>query len=135
MTDPGFANRMRDLMKYKPDFTINDVQLLKLGRYFQLAPETRFIVGRNEEENGKLLKLTREGDLCFYPVKTKGPVGIGRGAFNKDYIFTASSIIARYSDGDPGQQLEVAYKSVPSDRTDFITAMPIKESNLALLRI
>ena len=56
MTDPGFAGRIRDLIRHNPNFTINDVRLLKTGRHFRLSAETKLIVGRNEEENKRLVK-------------------------------------------------------------------------------
>lgn len=135
LTDPGFANRMRDLMEYKPDFTINDVQFLKLGRHFRFAPEVKFIVGRNEGENNKLLNLAKDRDLCFYPTKAKGPVGIGRGIFCNDYMFTASSIIAKYSDGDLNQQLEIAYKEILSSVTNYIKVLPMGPQKIERFRI
>ncbi len=135
LTDPIFARRMRDLMEYKPDFTINDVQLLKVGRYFRLALKARLVVGRNEEENNKLLKLAKDGDLCFYPTSIKGPVGIGRGIFNKDSLSTASRIVARYSDGEQSEKLKIAHKRITSDRCEFIMARPLREERLKALRV
>ena len=135
LTDPGFARRMKDLIKHKQDFTVNDIQLLKVGRYFRLAPEAKLIVGRNEEENDKLSKLAQKGDLCFYPISVKGPIGIGRGGFNNDYLFAASSIIARYSDGDLEQKLEIEYKDVSSSLTRQVTVLPMAPQEIEELRI
>ncbi len=123
LTDTGFANRMRDLIKHKPDFTVNDVQLLKVGRYFRLGPEAKLIVGRNEEENDRLLKLAQTPDLRFYPVGVKGPVGIGRGVFNSECSYTASSIIARYSDGDLKQSIKIEYRDGSSSRQVIVLPM------------
>ena len=136
LTDPGFTNRMRDLIRYKSDFTINDINLLKLGRHFRLAPEAKLIVGRNEKENNRLLDLAKDGDLSFYPAETKGPAGIGRGEFSKDYILTASRIIARYSDKESNQQeLKISYKTMPDQTVSSIAAIPAEESELDNLRI
>jgi len=100
LTDSGFARRMRDLIKYKPNFTIDDAKLLKVGRHFRLGQSAKLVVGRDEEENNKLLSLAKDKDLYFQPNEIKGPDGIGRGMFNKELLHTASSIIARYSDKD-----------------------------------
>ena len=136
LTDPGFTNRMRDLIRYKSDFTINDINLLKLGRHFRLAPEVKLIVGRNEKENNRLLDLAKDGDLCFYPAETKGPAGIGKGKFSKDYILTASRIIARYSDKESNQQeLKISYKIMPDQTVSPIIAIPAEENELDNLRI
>ena len=135
LTDPGFAGRIRDLKDHRPDFTLNDVQLLKIGRHFRLGPETKLVVGRNEEENSRLLNLAKDGDLRFYPTEAKGPVGIGRGVFGKNHILIVSRIITRYSDGDLEEELEIAYDRISENKIEHIVASPIKEAELSILRI
>lgn len=136
LTDSGFAKRMKDLMEHEPDFNVSDVQFLKVGRHFRLSPETKFVVGRDEDENARLLDLVRQGDLRFRPIDTKGPVGIGRGLFDKDLIYTASSIIARYSDKDNGaKQFKVACRKESAETSDSILAEPAAEELLERLRI
>lgn len=136
LTDPGFARRMRDLIKHKPDFTINDVHLLRVGRHFRLSPEAKLIVGRDKDENDKLLSLVKETDLCFRPARVKGPVGIGRGIFNKDFFSKAASIIARYSDKElPDERVEVGFKLIPGEQTETLVSLPISNESLEGLRI
>ncbi len=135
LTDPGFANRMRDLIEHKPDFTMNDVRLLKVGRHFRVSPKTKFIVGRNKEENEKLTSLAGGEDFRFGPAKVKGPVGIGRGNFNKEHFSIASSIIARYSDKDQDCEIEVLYEKIPGEGHNSIMALSITEETLEALRI
>ena len=135
LTDPGFAARMRDLLKHKPDFTMNDVLLLKVGRHFRVSPKAKFIVGRNKEENEKLTSLAGGRDILFRPAKVKGPIGIGRGDFNKEHFSTASSIIARYSDKGETCEIEVLYEKIPGGTPDSVTALPMIEEGLKGLRI
>jgi hypothetical protein len=63
LTDPGFARRMRDLMAHRPDFSLNDVHLLKFGRHFRLSPSIKLVVGRNEDDNQKIQAFSQDGDL------------------------------------------------------------------------
>jgi tRNA-uridine 2-sulfurtransferase len=135
LTDPAFANRIRDLIKHEENFSVNDVQLLKSGRCFRISPLAKLIVGRNEGENNKLLKIAKDNDLCFYPSDVSGPVGIGRGIFNKDDILTASAIIAGYSDGELNGQLKIIYKHISAKEPLFITASPFELSELEKIRI
>ncbi|MEW6680920.1 MAG: tRNA 4-thiouridine(8) synthase ThiI, partial [bacterium] len=95
LTDPGFALRMKDLMKHKPDFDLNDTPLLKIGHHFRLSPSFKLVVGRNERENMKLKDLALEDDVIFEP-SAKGPIGLGRGEFNEKYLSLSSRIIASY---------------------------------------
>jgi tRNA U34 2-thiouridine synthase MnmA/TrmU len=135
LTDAGFANRMRDLIKHTKNFTINDVKLLKVGRHFRLSSLAKLIVGRNEEENNRLLMLVKENDLRFYPTKRKGPVGIGRGNFDKKQILTASGIVARYCDKDLENEIEIAYGQGPDEMVNTIDTPPIEDEGLSVLRI
>lgn len=135
LTDPSFAGRIRDLKSHRPDFTLNDVQFLKIGRHFRLGPETKLVVGRNEEENSRLLNLAKDGNLRFYPTKVKGPTGIGRGVFGRNHILIVSRIIARYSDGNLDEELEIAYNQIPENNIEYVVASPMEEEELSILRI
>lgn len=135
LTDPGFANRMRDLIKYKPDFTLNDAHLLKIGRHFRLSPAAKLIIGRNKEENDRLLKLAQPQDLSFHATNAKGPVGVGRGDFDDSHIFITSCIITRYSDGYANQTLEIAYRRESDKKAEYVKAQPLGEEEISKLRI
>ena len=134
LTDPGFANRMRDLIKQNPHFTTNDVELLKMGRCFRLSPEVKLIVGRNEQENDKLLAIAKDADTRFFPAdEIKGPVGVGRGAFSEEDILKASRIIARYCDVK-NQPLKITHESAKSSLTHS-EVLPMGQDELSSLRI
>jgi tRNA U34 2-thiouridine synthase MnmA/TrmU len=134
LTDQGFAKRFQDLLKHS-DLTLNDVQLLKLGRHFRLSESCKVVVGRNELENKKLLTLAKEGDLRFKAADFVGPITIGRGRFGEDEIKIASSITARYSDGRWRDEIRVSYGRMGSGREDTLTVSPIDEREIEHLRI
>ncbi|MCM8786782.1 MAG: hypothetical protein NC935_01870 [Candidatus Omnitrophica bacterium] len=125
LTDPGFSKRLRDLMEHNPNFELNDVQLLKVGRHFRFSPNTKLIVGRNEQENQKLLSLAKPQDLCFYPKDLKGPVAIGRGEFSSDLIYIAASILARYCDSVDDKPIKILYKQSSNNITKSLFSKAI----------
>jgi len=135
LTDKGFAARIRDLMKHDPDFSVRDVKFLKIGRHFRLGPDSKFIVGRDEGENAKLLALAKRGDLSIRTVSIPGPVGIGIGFLNDDHLNLAARILARYSDIPPDRYLEVEYRKTTEENESRIMAMAVKEEDIAALRI
>ena len=136
LTDPEFANRMRDLMNHNPYFTINDVKLLKIGRHFRLTNDTKLIVGRNQEENQRLFNSAKDKDLCFWPNNVKGPTGIGRNSLNKDSLAVACRIIARYSDCNPAEdKVEIVYRAKDAVETSSALVLPAGEELLGKLRI
>ncbi len=57
LTQEGFAQRLRELMKNKPDFDAQDVDLVAIGRHF-FIDNVQIIVGRNQQEN-EILKCLK----------------------------------------------------------------------------
>lgn len=136
LTDKGFAGRLRDLMLSRPDAAIQDIKLLRTGRHFRLTKDARLAVGRDRKDNSELLKLSRSGDIFFYPVKRKGPIALGRRILEKDDIIKASAIVARYSDKDsPPGEIEIAHKDFDEKKSIHIRVLPMTEKDLEGLRI
>ncbi len=96
LTDPRYSHRLRDLFEHPP-FDMQDIELLKFGRHFRLSSRAKLVVARHQEENERLLQLKKSDDRVFFPVSRKGPLGIGRGAFDPGTEELASRIIIRYS--------------------------------------
>ena len=134
LTDSGFAGRMKDLMTHS-EITLNDIELLKLGRHFRLMPQAKLVVGRNKEENERLLKLANRDDICFGPVDVKGPIGIGRGDFSQEDIQKCVSIIARYCDGENGDSVRISNRRLPDGRKDIILSKPMRDDEIQKFRI
>jgi tRNA U34 2-thiouridine synthase MnmA/TrmU len=127
LTYERFADKMRDLIKHKKDFNVNDVKLLKAGRHFRISPEAKLVVGRDKEDNQRLLNLGGDRDICFNPVEARGPVALGRGEFIDDTLSKALSIIARYCDRIGNERLKIEYKTIPDTKANIIEALPMPE--------
>jgi tRNA-specific 2-thiouridylase len=106
LTYPEFANRIRDLINHD-ELDMQNIDLLKAGRYFRLSPSAKLIVGRNENENKMLSMLAKEGDYLFGPETINGPIAVGKGAFTADLLEVACRIVARYSDRDGEPKAEI----------------------------
>jgi tRNA U34 2-thiouridine synthase MnmA/TrmU len=101
LTDPGFAKRIRDLLKYN-QLTIENINLLKMGRHFRISDAAKAIVGRNKTENKRLLALIKDGDSVFKVLRYPGPVVLSRGQLEQQHHDILASIAARYSDAKDG---------------------------------
>ena len=123
---------MKDLMAHS-EITLNDIELLKTGRHFRLSFKTKLVVGRNEKENERLLRLANPHDICFEPVEVKGPIGIGRGDFDQTMIFLAAKIMARYSDGS--NEVRITHQRLPRGQISSTRARPMEDIELQKLRI
>ncbi|MCP4652256.1 MAG: hypothetical protein GY858_02580 [Candidatus Omnitrophica bacterium] len=106
LTDPAFSKRIKDLIHHN-ELTVNNIELLKRSRYFRISPSFKLFVGRNEQENEKLQKLAKKGDLLLQPKTLPGPTAIGVGEFDSSQIDLAAKIVARYTDKDNPVDIEV----------------------------
>jgi len=134
LTDPGFARRIRDLVRYKEDFILNDVNLLKVGRHFRVSPTTKAVVGRDEGENNCILVLARQGDILFEVKGYGSPVTLLRGKAGEEDIRLAAAITARYSDAQSPEVL-VHYGVDYAALGELISVSPLVEAELKKLRI
>jgi len=114
LTDPQFAKRVRDLLKYSvSEPSINDFELLKLGRHFRINAISKLIVGRNHGENEMLLSMSADGDYIIQPCGIPGPTAILRMTDKPDLrrhkkiLMTSAGIVLRYSDNLPDKQSQV----------------------------
>ena len=96
LTDPIFSNKLRDLLLYDKAFTMQDIELLSIGRHFRLGAETKLIIGRDEGENEKLESRRQLPYVLFCPVGFKGPFGLLKGILNDETIGIAANIIGHY---------------------------------------
>lgn len=104
LTDPSFGLRAKDLFAHTETPTINDIDLLKIGRHFRFDEQTKFVVGRNKDENEMIKAIALPGDILFQARDHMGPVSILRGKNADVYVKFASSITLRYSDAPKGEQ-------------------------------
>jgi tRNA U34 2-thiouridine synthase MnmA/TrmU len=134
LTDPGFSRRMQDLLRYKPDFDLNDVELLKVGRHFRLSPRTKLVVGRREDENNLLPALANPKDLLLEARDLVGARALLRGEAERAEVDKAAAIVAHYSDA-PGREVAVCYAEAAAAVTQAMWVVPLDEQGLVNLRI
>jgi tRNA U34 2-thiouridine synthase MnmA/TrmU len=133
LTDPGFALRMRDLVRHTPGFGLNDVQLLKVGRHFRLSPLAKAVVGRNRDENQHIVTLACPEDLFLEVQGWGSPITLLRGKAGAQEIRLAAAITVRYSDA-PGLA-GVRYGPANQVSSSTIYMKPTSEKALEALRI
>lgn len=97
LTQGGFVERMKDLIKHKPTFDFNDAELIKVGRHFWID-DAQVILGRNEEENKRLLQSKQKKDIVIEPDNFVGPSTLIRGKKICDEVIKrAEELIVQYS--------------------------------------
>jgi len=133
LTDPEFATKIRDLIKHD-ELDVQNIHLLKAGRYFRLSPNAKLIVGRNENENKTLTLLAKEGDHVFRPATLNGPTAVGKGSFSPYLLEVASKIVARYCDRNGQQDADISYRRLPESEEKIIKTSFLDDEELARLR-
>ena len=107
LTDPQFARKAKDLFKHIEKPTLNDTELLKVGRHFRMNNKSKLIVGRNKEENDVISSLALPDGLLLEVKDYTGPVALLYGNYDENVIQLASSIVHRYSDAPNDEECVV----------------------------
>lgn len=107
LTEPNYSYRLRELLSHDPDPSVEDLNLLRVGRHFRLSPDCRVIVGRNESENERLLKIASDKDVMLRVERHASPLALIRGVPDGEMLEKAASLCARYSDGKSLPRVEV----------------------------
>ncbi len=111
LTDKFIANRVRDLFRFKKDYTLDDIRLIKTGRHIRISERLKLIIARDEQEGKKLLNsFTPQNDLLISCIKPKGPIALIKDLtdYPDDLVFR---IIYRYSDAKD-EELELKLEGV-----------------------
>ncbi|HET7147576.1 MAG TPA: hypothetical protein VFI73_03670 [Candidatus Nitrosopolaris sp.] len=138
LTDPQFSIRIRDLMEHLDDPqkvpSLNDVELLKVGRHFRLSNAAKLIVGRDQNENYIMSSLVINEDVVMEAEEYPGPYCILRSKnYESSLVEKSSQIVLRYSDSPPGHESKVRIKY--QGQVSAISVFPIDKRVLECLRI
>lgn len=133
LTDPAFARRVRDHLGHEGELTIKDAILLMIGRHFRING-VKVIVGRNKNENDRLLTIAEQYQMPHLTVKDyKGPITLIVGEGDPGIIEKAAAITVRYSDAPKSIPVSVLYKHAEERKEIAVTA--IGDEKIEHLRI
>jgi tRNA U34 2-thiouridine synthase MnmA/TrmU len=111
LTEPHYANRLKDLRDHGQLRDLHAVRLLRHGRHFRLGASVKMIVGRDAADNGAIEAMARPADILFRFEAIPGPSALLTGPASEDQIRFAGSLCARYSDAAAGQSAPVSVTS------------------------
>ena len=134
LTDPEFAKKAKDLLEHN-NFSLDDIQLLKIGRHFRISENCKLVIGRNEKENDAISNLAKEGDLLMGARDLPGPVGLLRGPATKDDVDSSLGIVARYTDKTDAEAITMEYWNANSEDKSLVKIEPLEKKKLEGIRI
>jgi tRNA-uridine 2-sulfurtransferase len=135
LTDPSFSKRVKDILDHCDDIpTLNDIELLKVGRHFRIRHDAKLVVGRNKDENEVIKTLVADGDIIIEVKDYVGPTCIFRCKnYNDSLIVKSAAIAARYSDA-PKNDLCKVLITINGDKNE-VTVMPADIASIEMMRI
>lgn len=135
LTDREFSKRLKDLIIHQ-ELSIDNIELLKMGRHFRISQDTKLIVGRDEKENEQLVKLVKDNDYLFMPgEKIAGPTSLGRGQFSEELIKLSCGITCRYCDLNGETDTQIIYRKISESEDRVLEVSPIEDAKLTSLRV
>ena len=97
LTDPEFSRRLKEHLKAKDSISWDEGELLKFGRHFRFKG-FKIVVGRNEKDNGEILRIVRKMRLPRMEVEDiPGPLTVVVGKASEDVMKMAARLTVRYS--------------------------------------
>jgi tRNA-specific 2-thiouridylase len=133
LTEPGYSRKLRELMEHSPILDVRDIQMLRIGRHFRLDTGEKVIVGRDKDENEKLLSLKEEEDITLDVSDYPSPITIIPHGASQDIIAKAASICVRYSDAPQSEEVIVTYSH--QGRMYTLTAETLPQEEVERIRI
>ena len=138
LTEPAFSKRLRDLFTQE-SFSLEEIELLKLGRHFRLSRDIKLVVGRNKEENEQLQNFFQDGDFLFKAKNLKGPVSLLKkgSKVSNELIDKSCRITARYCDRneEENEEVNINYYSKSKELVRTMKVKPLIDDKLEILRI
>ena len=111
LADPVLSVRIKEYYREHEQVLAQDILLLLTGRQFKLPTGGWLVLGRNEQENEKIIALRQPGDWFLQTSIIPGPSAILRYSRNMAEVETAAAVVTRFSK-----------KSALVDGTALITA-------------
>ena len=127
LTEPNYSYRLSELLEHSPSLSLNELNLLRLGRHFRMSPTCKAIVGRDEKENDMLEQLAGDNDYLMKVEDFGSPITFLSGECAEALIPLAASICARYSDA---RHLAAAAVTVFNKNNSYIVKVAAADESL-----
>lgn len=134
LTDKNFAGRLKDYFDHSDRNVWSEMKLLQIGRHFRVSSDLKVIVGRNEDDNRKLMAFKGAGDTIFQPEGFNGPVALAKGELSEEDRELIGSMVLRYGKVRDDEIPGVSYQNGTSSGK-FIVKAPIEDSVLDEMRV
>ncbi len=116
LTDPGYAARLKELLRHVREASRQDLELLKYGRHFRLPGGAKLVVGRTQRDNEAIQALRSPENFLLQVDQYPGPLVLGWGGASEEDLEAAAGLAAAYSDAPTGAAVTVSARNGGPDR-------------------
>ncbi|MCK4777917.1 MAG: tRNA 4-thiouridine(8) synthase ThiI [Actinomycetia bacterium] len=120
LTEPNFSKRLKNLFELSKKPSIEDIELIKLGRIF-FQKDAFITISRDEEESKKIAGALRSEDTLVRLSEIPGPFGVIRGKPTKENIEKTAQLVIRYSRARELEKADLIIKDIKSGKEEKIT--------------
>ncbi len=96
LTEPGFCRKLKNVLEHG-EFTVENIERLKLGRHFRLPSGALIALGRNDAQNQQLAQSGADA-VMMGPRDEGGPYCLLPLSASEADKGVAAGVIARYTD-------------------------------------
>jgi len=132
LTEIHFSDRLRDLFDHQPECTVNDVELLKIGRQFRLSERAKLTLGRHQNDNEAIREAAKETHVLLRTPGVAGPLGLVSGHPEEEDLRIAGTIVASYGKAKDLEQVEVMAET-PDGEQKFTVSPMVREESQKLI--
>lgn len=130
LTEPNYAKRLFDLLKYNKNPEERELKLLKIGRHFRLSEKAKAVSTRTADEGNEIKNFLNQKDLLFYQEDYSGSNIIIIGEPEENDINLAARIAARYCKGKDESNIKIRYGYFNQDFGKHIVTEAASEEEL-----
>jgi len=134
LTNEGFANKTKDLIKYDR-LTFENVNLIKIGRHFRLDDKTKVIVGKDKKDNDQLRALAKEKDFILRVKDIPGPDTLFVGEATDEKLNVAASLAVSHSKAKEQKEVEVMCFAKAKENRKILIANTLSTDEIEKIRI
>jgi len=135
LTDPNLAKRIKMLYSQPGLVNREDVRFVLVGRQFRLPHGGWLAIGRSQDENEAVLRLSQPDDLVLKLNDRPGPTALLRHSSHPADISLSASLVVRYGRKIPGGPLEAEVKVTRHQTENLLVSPPLPDEQLAGLTI
>jgi tRNA-specific 2-thiouridylase len=128
LTEIHFSDRLRDLVTHQPDCTVDDVELLKIGRQFRLSKQAKLTLGRHQKDNDSIREAADGTYIVLHALGVSGPLGLISGQPGEEELQIAGAIVASYGKGKELAEVELLAETPSGEQRFSVAPMPRSDS-------